>query len=123
MAIPPCGPEEARKIIRDCVKAAKEIRSMTDRAYKFLYLADGFIAHCDKQGFAEYYEEPGSLKKDIFDYQRENQYRNFGPEDEDYDYFMQKKKIYHTICDCLKQGIEYKLKPKRKKEKEFDFGM
>jgi hypothetical protein len=123
MAIQPCSPEEEQKIIRDCVKAAGDIKTMTDRAYTFLYLADGFIAHCDKYGFMDYYEEPGSLRKDIFDYQRENQYNNFGPKDDYYDYYMQKKKIYNTICDCLKQGIEYKSKPKKQKETEFDFGM
>jgi hypothetical protein len=117
------SPEEEKKIIRDCVKAAGDIKNMTDRAYNFLYLADGFIAHHNKFGFMDYYEEPGSLKKDIFDYQMENQYNNFGPKDDDYDYYMQQNKIYNTICDCLKQGIEYKSKPKRHKETEFDFGM
>jgi hypothetical protein len=66
MAIQRYSPEEEQKVIRDCVKAARDIKSMTDRAYKFLYLSDGFVAHFDKQGFAEYYEEPGSSRKDIF---------------------------------------------------------
>jgi hypothetical protein len=123
MALIPCSPEEEQKVIRDCVKAARDIKSMTDRAYKYLYLAGGFIAHFNKLGFMEHYEEPGSLKKAIFEYQRENQYNNFGPKDDGYDYYMQKKKIYNTICACLRQGIEYKSKPKRQKETEFDFGM
>jgi hypothetical protein len=123
MALQPRSPEEEQKIIRDCVKAARDIKSMTDRAYNFLYLSCGFIAHYNKFCFMEHYEEPGSLKKAIFEYQRYNQYGNFSPRDKDYDYYMQKTKIYNTICDCLKQGIEYKSKPKRQKETEFDFGM
>jgi hypothetical protein len=123
MEIEPYSPEEEQKIIRDCIKAARDIESMTGRAYDFLYSADGFIAHYDKYGFMEHYGEPGSLKRDIFEYQREKQWGNFHPKDENYDYYMQQKKIYNTICDCLKQGIEYKSKPKRKKETEFDFGM
>jgi hypothetical protein len=122
MAIQPHNPEEEQKIVRDCVKAANDITAMTNRAYKFLYLAGGFIAHCNKLGFMEHYEEPGSLKKEILVYQRENQYNNFRPKDENYDYYMQKKKIYNTVCDCIKNDIDYKPKPKRKKEMEFDFG-
>jgi hypothetical protein len=120
--IEPFSIEEEQKIIRDCVKAANDIETMTDRAYKFLYLANGFIAHYDKWGFVEYYLEAGSLKKDLFDYQRENQYGNFCPGDEYYDYYMQKKKIYNTICDCLRNNIEFKTEKKMEKTAEFDFG-
>jgi hypothetical protein len=123
MAIKPYSPEEEQKIIHDCVKAAGNINNLTKRAYNYLYQARNFIAHVNKLGFMEHYEEPGSLKKDIFEYQRDNQYFNFHPGMENYDYYMQKKKIYNTICDCLKQGIEYKSKHKRQKEMEFDFGM
>jgi hypothetical protein len=45
MALIPRSPEEEQKIIRDCVKATRDIKSMTDRAYKYLYIAGGFIAH------------------------------------------------------------------------------
>ena len=123
MALQPRSPEEEQKIIHDCVKAAEDIKTMTDRAYKFLYLSGGFIAHYNKLGFMDHYEESGSLREAIFEYQRENQYSNFGQKDDDYAYYMQKKKIYNTVCDYLKQGIEYKPKPKRQKETEFDFGM
>jgi hypothetical protein len=122
MAIQPRSPEEEQKIIQDCVKAAHNIDDMTKRAYDFLYLASGFIAHYNKCGFMEYYGEPGSLKKDILNNQRNNQYNNFHPKDENYEYYMQKKNIYNTICDCLKQGIAYKSKRGNKKELEFDFG-
>jgi hypothetical protein len=122
MAIKPCSPEEEQKIIRDCVKAAGDITSMSNRAYDFLYLSSGFIAHYDKGGFMAYYEEPGSLKKDILYHQRDNQWGNFHPRDDNYDYYMQKKKIYNAICDCLKNNIEYKQKSKNSKDREFNFG-
>jgi hypothetical protein len=120
--IEPFNIEEEQRIIHDCVKAANNIKTMTDRAYRYLYLASGFIAHYDKWGFADHYREPGSLKKDILDNQRNNQWDNFRPGEENYDYYMQKKKIYNTICDCLKNNIEYKPKRKMEKTTEFDFG-
>jgi hypothetical protein len=122
MAIQPHSPEEEQKIIRDCVSAAGDITAMTNRAYKYLYLASGFIAHYDKGGFMQHYEEPGSLKKEILNYQKYNQWGNFHPKDENYDYYMQKKKIYNAICDCLKNDITYKPTRKNLKEMEFDFG-
>jgi hypothetical protein len=113
---------EEKKIIKDCVNAAKDITSLTNRAYSFLCAAIGFIAHYDKIGFMTHYEEPGSLKKDILIHQRENQHGNFYPEDENYDYYMQDKKIYNTVCDCIKNDIAYKPTQKKTKEMEFDFG-
>jgi hypothetical protein len=118
----PFSAEEEQKIIRDCVKAANNIEDMTDRAYRYLYLSSGFIAHYDKGGFKEYYCEPGSLKKDILEYQWDNQYFNFSTRDEGYEYYMQHKKIYNTICDCIKNNIEFKPKRKIEKAPEFDFG-
>lgn len=116
------SPEEELRIIADCVKAAMDINQLTKRAYKFLYLCNGFIAHYDKGGFMDYYQDPGSLKKDIFDYQKDNQYRNFRQGDDYYDYYMQKRKIYNSVCEGLINNIT--IKPKRKLDKtpEFDFG-
>jgi hypothetical protein len=117
------SPEEERKIISDCVKAANNIHTMTKKAYHYLYLCDFFIAHNNQLGFMENYSEPGSLKQDLFSYQKDNQHYNFHPGEENYEYYMQHKKMYNMICDCLKQGIEIKTKRKIDKTKEFDFGM
>jgi hypothetical protein len=120
--IEPFSVEEEQRIIRDCVKAAKNIESLTNKAYTFLYLSSNFIAHYDRGGFMDYYAEPGSLKRDILAYQRDNQWGNFRPGEENYDYYMQKKKIYNTVCDCIRQDIEFKPKRNRGKTLEFDFG-
>jgi hypothetical protein len=121
MSLQPHNEKEEQKIIRDCVKAAENIEDMTDRAYHYLYLANGFIAHYNKLGFMEHYEERGSLKNDILRFQRNNQYDNFHPKDKNYDYYMQKKKIYNTICDCIRQNITFKAERKMEKAMEFDF--
>jgi hypothetical protein len=114
--------EEEQKIIRDCVKAANSIEDMTDKACRFLNLSNGFIAHYDKSGFMGYYREPGSLKKDILDNQRNNQWGNFRPGEREYEYYMQKKNIYNAVCDWLKNNIEYRPRRNVEKTMEFDFG-
>jgi hypothetical protein len=62
--------EEEQKIIRDCVKSANTIDALTDKAYRFLNLSSGFIAHYNKFSFMDYYREPGSLKQDILSHQK-----------------------------------------------------
>jgi hypothetical protein len=118
----PFSIEEKQKIIRDCVKAVGNIDTITDKAYRFLNLSNGFIAHYDKWGFMDYYQEPGSLKRDILTHQKHNQWDNFRPGERGYEYYMQKKKIYNTVCDCLKNNVEYRLKRQAEKSMEFDFG-
>jgi hypothetical protein len=118
----PFSIEEEQKIIRDCVKAANNIETMTDKAYRFLNLSNGFIAHYNKLGFMDYYHESGSLKKDILTNQRNNQWWNFRPGERGYEYYMQKKKIYNAVCDCLKNNIEYRPRRNVEKSMEFDFG-
>jgi hypothetical protein len=118
----PFSIEEEQKIIRDCVKAANNIETMTDRAYRFLNLSSGFIAHYDKFGFIENYRESGRLKQDIPGYQNHNQWGNFRPGERGYEYYMQKKKISNAVCDCLKNNVEYRPKRQVEKTTEFDFG-
>jgi hypothetical protein len=118
----PLSTEEAQNIIRDCVKAACHIETLTDNAYRFLNLSNDFTAHCDKWGFMDYYREPGSLTRDILAFQNHNQWGNFRPGERGYELYMQKKKIYNTICDCLKNNLEYRPKRNVEKTPEFDFG-
>jgi hypothetical protein len=118
----PFGVDEEQKIIRDCVKAAGNIDTLTDKAYRFLNLSSGFIAHYNKFGFMDHYHEPGSLKQDILAHQNHNQWGNFHPGERGYEYYMQKKSIYNAVCDCLKNNIEYRPRRNVEKTMEFDFG-
>jgi hypothetical protein len=94
--------------IRDCVKAANNIDTLTGKAYRFLNLSSGFIAHYDRFGFMEHYREPGSLRQDILDYQNENQWGNFRSGERGYEFYMQKKNLYNAVCDCFRNNIEYR---------------
>jgi hypothetical protein len=118
----PFSVEEEQRIIRDCVKAGRNIDDLTDKAYRFLNLSSGFIAHYNKFGFMDYYREPGSLKKDILANQNRNQWGNFQPGERGYEYYMQKKNIYNAVCDCFKNNVEYRPRWNAEKTMEFDFG-
>jgi hypothetical protein len=118
----PFSIEEEQRIIRDCVKAANNIETLTDKAYRFLNLSSGFIAHYDRFGFMEHYREPGSLKQGILAHQNHNQWGNFRPGERGYEYYMQKKKIYNAVCECLKNNIEYRPRRNVEKTMELDFG-
>jgi hypothetical protein len=75
----PFSDEEEQRIIRDYVKAARNIDDLTDKAYRFLNLSSGFIAYYNKFRFMDYYREPGSLKRDILANQNRNQWGSFRP--------------------------------------------
>ena len=94
-------------IIKNCLAALKDIDKLTFRGYDFLYQASNFIAHYNVHGFKDYYGTGRALALDIVQFQRDNQWRNFGTADKDYEYMMQKKRIYNTIADAAR--VMYKL--------------
>ena len=89
-------------IINSVVKACGNINELNPSAYNFLYLASGFIAHYNLGGFIDYYARY-NLRAYILSCQWENQWENFFPGQENYDYYMQKKEIYNAICDRIKE--------------------
>jgi len=103
---------QAKRIIKSVVKCitSGDMRHLTKAAYNYINLCAGFIAHYDRGGFQAYYSE-NSLKADLVRQQAMNQWENFSPKDKDYDYYMQKKRIYNDIIAQI--GVEEQL--------EFDF--
>jgi hypothetical protein len=90
-------------IVKNIIAACKDITKLSAKGYKFLMLCSGFIAHYNRDGFIDYYQDE-SLKQDILQYQRQNQWLNFRVGEQDYDYYMQKRSMYNAICLGLKQG-------------------
>lgn len=98
----PLTERQATMIVNNVVKACTDdIGKLSPAGYKFLYLASGFIAHYDRQGFIYYYYTGDNLRADILRNKAQNQWRNFTPNDRDYAYMMQKRDIYNAICQKL----------------------
>jgi len=76
-----------------------DIELLTKSAYKYLYLCSGFIAHYSLFGFRAHYEDVFHLVDAIKRNARMNQWDNFRPGQEHYDYYMQKKEIYNQILE------------------------
>lgn len=87
-------------IVDNIVKACKDINKLNKTGYNFIYLASGFITHYDICGFIDHYSFY-SLKTDILEFKIQNQWNNFHPGEKDYEYYMQKKKIYNMICEKI----------------------
>ena len=66
-----------------------------------MYLASGFIAHYNLEGFKAYYSEPGSLQADIERNARANQWNNFRVGERDADYYHAKRDCYNMILGGL----------------------
>lgn len=87
-------------IVNNVVKAVKNIDNLNKTGYNFLYLASGFIAHFDINGFKAHYSED-SLKADILRNQRANKWLNFNPTDRDYGYYKSKADVYNRIVEAI----------------------
>lgn len=93
-------PKQQKIIVSNVVQACGDIEKLNFIGYKFLYLANGFIAHYDLQGFKAYYSEH-SLKDELAIHAHANQWRNFSSKDKDYEYYMSKREIYNRILGAL----------------------
>lgn len=92
--------KEKSLIIKNVIAACRDITKLNKRGYNFLYLASGFIAHYNLQGFIDYYTDQ-SLAADILQNARFNTWANFRPGDNNYDYYMGKKEVYNSICEAI----------------------
>jgi hypothetical protein len=96
MSLTPLTERQKVLIVNNVVKACKDITQLNKTGYNFLYLASGFIAHYDLNGFIGFYEYV-SLKNDIVGFAGQNQWKNFRPGERDYDYYMAKADVYNRI--------------------------
>jgi hypothetical protein len=87
-------------IIKNVLAACGNIDKLNKRGYNYLYLASGFIAHYDLNGFKAYYTDH-SLVKDIEANYKQNQWRNFRAGEPDAEYYHSKREIYNAILGNL----------------------
>lgn len=98
--IAPLTERQQTLIVSNVVKAVKNIDELNRVGYKFLYLANGFIAHYDIYGFIAHYSDR-NLKQDIISYAGQNEWKNFSPSDENYEYYQTKAKVYRKILEKI----------------------
>lgn len=87
-------------IVNNIVKACTDIKKLNRTGYKYLYLASGFIAHYDINGFVGYYTRH-DLVTDILRNASANKWQNFREGDQNYLYYQSKADIYQRICSKL----------------------
>lgn len=88
-------------IVNNIVKACDDISKLNGTGYKYIYLANGFIAHYDINGFKGYYSN-SDLTRAILNNENSNRWNNFNPGDRDYAYYKSKADIYSRIVSKLK---------------------
>jgi len=105
MNIPALTEQKQRLIVNNVLKACEDISKLNKTGYDFLYLANGFIAHYDINGFKDHYSDnTPPLRADIIYNQHSNQWNNFHPGQENYEYYMSKKSVYNAILEGLVKG-------------------
>ena len=91
-------------IVNNVIKAVKDPEKLSKQGYKYLYLCSGFIAHYNHAGFIGHYRW-NSLRGDILHFADWNEWRNFKPGDQNYEYYKSKADIYNRIVYFLTKGI------------------
>lgn len=92
-------------IVNNIVKACDDIEKLNGTGYKYIYLASGFIAHYNIDGFKSNYSlvDCGySLADAILANESANKWNNFREGDQNYLYYKSKADIYQRICSKLR---------------------
>ena len=96
MSLTPLTERQKVLIVSNVVKAVKNIDNLNKTGYNFVYQCSGFIAHYDMYGFIASYTGE-SLKEDLISYAGQNQWHNFRPGEQNYEYYMSKAEVYNRI--------------------------
>ena len=93
----PLTATQQARIVNNIIAACRDITKLNKTGYDFLYLASGFIAHYNIDGFKAHYGEPGSLQADIEANARSNQWHNYRKGEQHADYYHSKRDTYNAI--------------------------
>jgi hypothetical protein len=101
----PYSEKQKTLIVNNIVRACDDIEKLNGTGYKYIYLASGFIAHYDINGFKSNYSlvDCGySLADAILAHESSNKWLNFREGDRDYLYYKSKADVYQRICSKLR---------------------
>jgi hypothetical protein len=88
-------------IVNNIVKACDDITKLNGTGYKFIHLANGFIAHYNIDGFKQYYSTY-DLMTHIIGNAPSNEWNNFREGDQNYHYYKSRKDVYSRIVAKLR---------------------
>jgi hypothetical protein len=101
MSIQPITDKEQELICKNVVAACRDISKLNKRGYGFLYLASGFIAHFNLDGFKDAFGNGDALRRAILANQNNNQWGNFRIGERNAEYYFSKRDTYNRICAAL----------------------
>jgi len=92
---------QEKRIINSILKAIEtgNINKLTKKAYTYLYLCSGFIAHYSYYGFIQHYNDVNDLRADILANVNWNLHTCYRPGEKDYEYYKQKADMYRVIAE------------------------
>ena len=99
---------QEKRIAKNITAAARDISKLSKQGYNYIYLASGFIAHYNYFGFMDYYRN-GEFKRDLLMNARANQWDNFYPGDNDFEYYTQKVRIYKAILAGINSAAPVRI--------------
>ena len=88
-------------IVNNIVRACDDINKLNGTGYKYIYLASGFIAHYNLNGFKGHYSDY-DLTRAILSNENSNKWNNFREGDQNYHYYKSKADIYSRIVAKLR---------------------
>jgi len=88
-------------IVNNIVRACDDIEKLNGTGYKYIYLASGFIAHYNLNGFKDHYSG-SNLAENILANESANKWLNFREGDQNYHYYKSKADVYQRICSKLR---------------------
>lgn len=102
----PITAAEEKQIVNSIkrVFAKNDIEALTKKAYNFIYLASGFIAHYDIYGFRGVYANPKDLARELIQNKEINKWENFHPGERDYEYYMSKARVYKELVKLARSS-------------------
>lgn len=101
MTIQPLTENDQKLILKNIVAACRDITKLNKRGYNFLYLASGFIAHYNLDGFKDAFSNGDALRRAILSNQSNNQWNNFRHGEQNAEYYFSKRDAYNAICAAI----------------------
>lgn len=106
MTLTPLKEREIKEIVNSVNKVLDtgNIDHLTKKAYNFLYLCSGFIAHYNHEGFKGHYQNVSDLRRNLEQNYNSNMWRNFRVGETNAEYYHAKAEVYKRFNITAQQS-------------------